>query len=177
MTTEAKVNRQAEWDQKIEQVKTFSEANKRWPSTTSKDETEKALAQWWSRQKYMLRKIQEGEKIASITPERQKALQEIVDNNSSLERDGVWNTRFDLIANKFKADSKLWAYASTNEDEQKSLRWWNQQKTFARKFKTSTTPIGGMTQARYDKVAGLMRVMGQDPEAEPAVATDPSTTV
>jgi hypothetical protein len=156
----AESKKKIEWNENFESVKTFAAANKRWPSTTSKDETEKELGQWWSRQKYLLN---HADSKAKLSDERSKLLSDLVELNSGLERDGVWDRRYTAVADKFKADNKLWPYATENKEEQKNIRWWNQQKTFARKFKANPDkPYGGMTQERFDKVAALMRVMGDN---------------
>lgn len=155
--------RQVEWNLKFNEVKDFSNLHKRWPSTTAEDQKEKDLGQWWSRQKYLLNKKITGEKAPGITPEREALLNGIINDNTSFERDGIWEHRYTLIVEKFKADRKLWPYATPNIDEQKSIRWWNQQKTFARKFKLDPAKVyGGMTQERFERVVALMRVMGQD---------------
>jgi hypothetical protein len=157
----AESKRQAEWTEHFEQVKQFAATNKRWPSTTSKDETEKALGQWWSRQKYLLAKKAAGEKAPGISLEREALLKGLIDVNEALERDGIWETRYNLVVAKYKNDGKLWPYASENEEEQKTIRWWNQQKTFARKYKVKPEEAyGGMTQNRFEKITALMRAMG-----------------
>jgi len=162
----SETNRKTEWNQNFELVKTFAANNSRWPSTTSKEESEKALGQWWSRQKYLLGKNTDGNKTPGISPEREVILKEFIQNNAHLERDGVWEDRYNKVVAKFKADGKLWPYATTDAEELKSIRWWNQQKTFARKFKAEPDKsYGGMTQERYSKIVALMRVMGQDLEA------------
>lgn len=170
----SKSNRQAEWDTKLGEVKAFSSDKKRWPSTTSKDEVEKELGQWWSRQKYLLNKKIAGEKAPGITTEREAQLKDLIAGNESFERDGIWDYRYKMVVDKFKADSKLWPYATKDEEQLKSIRWWNQQKTFARKFKTDSSKAhGGMTQDRYDKVVALARVMGQSIEEEPVATPTP----
>lgn len=163
--TMSETNRKTEWNQNFEQVKAFAANNKRWPSTTSKDETEKALGQWWSRQKYLLGKKANGDKAPGISPEREIILKALIEENTSFERDGIWEGRYNKVVAKFKADGKLWPYATTDIEELKSIRWWNQQKTFARKFKAEPDKAyGGMTQERYNKIVVLMREMGQDLE-------------
>ena len=172
----AESKRQTEWAEHFEQVKQFAATNKRWPSTTSKDETEKALGQWWSRQKYLLSKKAAGEKAPGISPEREGLLKGLIDVNETLERDGIWETRYKLVVAKYKNDGKLWPYASENAEEQKTIRWWNQQKTFARKFKAKPEEAyGGMTQDRFEKIAALMRAMGHsiDDNAEEAADSQP----
>lgn len=169
-------NRQTEWNQNFELVKTFAANNKRWPSTTSKEAEEKTLGQWWSRQKYLLGKKTDGGKAPGISPEREAILKTLIESNANFEREGIWETRYSLVVAKFKADNKLWAYASTDEEELKSIRWWNQQKTFARKFKLEPDKsYGGMTQERYSKIVALMRVMGQDLEELNTVQVADST--
>lgn len=158
-------NRQTEWNHNFEQVKTFAANNKRWPSTTSKEAEEKTLGQWWSRQKYLLGKKASGGKAPGISDEREAILKTLIESNANFEREGIWETRYNLVVAKFKADGKLWAYATTDIEELKSIRWWNQQKTFARRFKVEPDKAyGGMTQERYSKIVALMRVMGQDLE-------------
>lgn len=160
-------NRQAEWNSNFEQVKAFAANNKKWPSTTSKDNTEKSLGQWWSRQKYLLGKKADGEKSPGLSPERETLLKDFIEANASFEREGIWDARYQIVVDKFKADKKLWAYATEDAEEQKNIRWWNQQKTFARKFKIDPSkPFGGMTQERYAKITSLMRAMGTDLDNE-----------
>lgn len=167
--------RQNEWNSNLEQVKTFAANNKRWPSTTSEDSSEKSLGQWWSRQKYLINKKAETGKDLGLTPEKEALIKGLIEANSSLERDGVWDSRYQMVVEKYKAEQKLWSYSSENADEQKSIRWWNQQKTFARKFKLDPSKShGGMTQNRYDKIISLMRVMGQNLEEVTVVADSAS---
>ena len=173
-------NRQTEWSSNFEQVKTFAANNKRWPSTTSKDLVEKTLGQWWSRQKYLLNKKTSGGEASSISAERETVLKNLIESYTTFERDGIWDTRYSMVVDKLKADKKLWAYSTTNDEEQKSIRWWNQQKTFARKFKLDPTKsCGGMTQVRYTKIEALMRVMGDNVEesTQPKAVTVAVNTV
>jgi len=160
-------NRQTEWNKNFEQLKAFASANERWPSTTSTDAEEKAIGQWWSRQKYLLNKKAEGGEAPGISPERETLLKSFIESLSHLERDGIWDTRYGIILNQIKTHNKLWPYATTNPEEQKGIRWWNQQKTFARKFKADPSkPSGGMTQKRFDKIVELMSLMGDSLEAK-----------
>jgi hypothetical protein len=169
----AESKRQAEWTQQFEQVKQFAANNKKWPSTTSKDETEKALGQWWSRQKYLLAKKSAGEKAPGISTERETLLKGLIDSNESFERGGIWEDRYNLVVTKYKTDGKLWPYASENQEEQKTIRWWNQQKTFARKYKANPeAAYGGMTQDRFDKISALMRVMGHNIDDKEEIGTE-----
>lgn len=164
----AESNRQTEWTEHFEQVKQFAANNGKWPSTTSKDETEKELGRWWSRQKYLLNKKASEGKAPGISPEREGLLRGLIDVNESFERDGIWETRYKLVVDKFKQDGKLWPYSTESADEQKTIRWWNQQKTFVRKFKAGLeNASGGMNQSRYDKVAALMRAMGDSVDETP----------
>lgn len=161
--------RSVEWNQNLERVKNFASSNGKWPSTMSKDPSEKSLAQWWSRQKYFL-----GKNDSSLSPERAEIVKQVIDSYGSFERDGVWETRYNFVIEKYKKDGKLWPYSTKNEEEQKSIRWWNQQKTFARKFKSDpNSQCGGMTQDRFSKIEALMRVMGQ--EIETATPSETST--
>ncbi len=153
--------RDKDWFDNIEKVKKFAEEKKKWPSTTSSDPEEKVLAQWWSRQKYLLNQKNEGKESSGMSEERQKIVHEIVNNFKLFERDGVWEEKFNKIVNKYKEDNHLWPYSTENIEEQKCIRWWNQQKTFARRFKTNpNTPYGGMNAERLAKIEGLARVVG-----------------
>jgi len=162
----AESNRQIEWNTKFAEVKQFSTTNNRWPSTTAENEVEKILGQWWSRQKYLLNKKLEGKPAPGISDEREAQLKGLIESNSTFERDGIWDTRYASVLAKFKADGKLWPYATTDVEQQKSIRWWNQQKTFARKFQTDPASVhGGMTQDRFNKVLALMKDLGQELES------------
>lgn len=173
----SETNRKTEWNQNFEQVKAFAANNQRWPSTTSKDETEKALGQWWSRQKYLLGKKASKDKAPVIFDEKEVLLKALIEENTSFERDGIWESRYNKVVTKFKADGKLWPYATTDIEELKNIRWWNQQKTFARKFKVEPDKAyGGMTQERYSKIVALMRVMGQDLEESTETAPVANST-
>jgi hypothetical protein len=164
----AESNRQIEWNQNYEQVKDFASSQRRWPSTTAENETEKVLGQWWSRQKYLLGRKTEGGKAPGLTDDRAKLLQSLIESNESLERDGVWEERYSTILNKFKTDNKLWVYATTDPVELKNIRWWNQQKTFARKFLADPSkPHGGMNQERFNRVQELLKMMGQEIDEKP----------
>lgn len=158
-------NRQTEWNNNLEQVKTFAANNKRWPSTTSKDLAEKAIGQWWSRQKYLLNKKNTEGKAPGLSIEKEVVLKALIESNASFERDGIWDSKYNMIVEKIKADNKLWPYSTTSIEEQRNIRWWNQQKTFARKFKIDPTKsCGGMTQERFDKIFAIMRVVGDSLE-------------
>lgn len=156
-------NRQTEWNSNLEQVKTFAANNKRWPSTTSKDVAEKALGQWWSRQKYSLNKKNNEGEAPGLSSEREITLKSFIESRVSFERDGIWSFYYKMVVEKIKADRKLWVYSTTNTEEKKYIRWWNQQKSFARKFKIDPAKAyKGVTQQRYDKIVALMRILGED---------------
>jgi hypothetical protein len=154
--------RQDKWTASLDAVNAFINANARYPSTTSQNPSEKTLAQWWSRQRYLLAKHKNSEKT-SLTPQQIESLEQSLTKNESLERDGVWNKRYEIIVNQYKMHGKLFSYKSDNADEQKAMRWWNQQKTFARKFLTNPeSPVGGMTKDRFDKIIALLRLTGHE---------------
>jgi hypothetical protein len=144
------------WQANLHAVQTFVATHNKYPSTTSSDTTEKSLAQWWSRQRYLLK----NNKLS----EEQKCLVEgIVMNNKNHERDGIWNTRYDTLVRKYKTDNCLFPNNTTDKDIVHLNRWWNQQKTFAKKFaQDSTNLCGGMTQDRYEKILALLRIMNVD---------------
>jgi hypothetical protein len=113
----AESNRQNEWNTRFEEVKAFAEANKRWPSTTAENEQEKAIGQWWSRQKYLCNKKAENKPAPGLSDERESLLKSLIDSHSSFERDGVWQTKYQVVLDKFKADGKLWAYATQDPEQ------------------------------------------------------------
>lgn len=149
-------DRKITWNTTFDAVRSFVAANNCYPSTTSTNPSEKSLAQWWSRQKFLLRNNK-------LDDERKSIVEGLMMQNESLERDGVWLTRYNNLVNKYKIDGKLFSTKSENAEEQLTMRWWNQQKTFARKFQNDkSSTAGGMTQDRFDKVIALMRIMNKE---------------
>lgn len=158
--TEPKLSRAEEWNQKIAEIRQFATDHARWPSTTADDETEKKLAQWWSRQKYYFKKHEEGLKSPGINGARADIIRELIESFDAYERDGVWDTRYNLVLEQLKNHNKMWSYKTTDKEEEKVLRWWNQQKTFYRKFRKDEKS-GGMTEERAQKVEAVLKILGQ----------------
>lgn len=153
-------NRNDTWNTNIQNVKTFAETNSRWPSTTSENPEEKALAQWFSRQKFLLNK-------GDMKDDRKAIISNLILSFSTLERDGIWESRYQQVLSYYKANNKLWESSSDNIEEVKMYRWWNQQKTFARKFKKNPNESsGGMTQERFDKVISAVKAMNPYDESD-----------
>lgn len=158
-------NRETEWNNKLEQVKNFAVNNKCWPSSASKEPTEKNLGSWWSRQKYLFNKKDDSKYSFNLSPERKDSINLLIKSHINFERDGIWEDQYKTIVDKIKVDKKLWPYSSTNTEERSSICWWNQQKSFARKFKIDPSKsCGGMTQERWDKIEALARVVGDSVE-------------
>jgi len=163
-------NKAVEWNQRLDEVREFADKNSRWPSTMAKDADEQALAQWWSRYKYYYKKYRETGQAAGMTRGRADAIEKLISSNKNFERDGVWNSRYKKVAQRINEAGKLWSYKTTNPDEEKTLRWWNQQKTFYRKFRKGNH-IGGMTAERADRVENLLKQLNH-----PIVSNTPSDT-
>ena len=156
------MSRKDQWKTSLDAIKTFINANNKYPSTTSTNPGEKSLAQWWSRQRHLLAKHKNNEKT-SLDSTQVDALESLMINNESRERDGIWNDRYNKLVNQYKLSNKLFDYKSDSAEEQKIMRWWNQQKTFARKYlKNPESPVGGITQDRFDKIVALLRLQGHD---------------
>lgn len=158
-TSETKLSRAEEWDSQLINVKAFAQSQQRWPSTTAESETEKSLAQWWSRQKYYFNKHEQGEKSPGINAARAAAIRNLIASFGAFERDGIWDTRYHLVQMQIKSHNKVWSYKTVNAEEEKVLRWWNQQKTFYRKFRKGEDS-GGMTEDRAQKVENIFRLLG-----------------
>ncbi len=157
---EQKISRAEDWNQKIAEIRQFASQHQRWPSTTAEDEAEKKLAQWWSRQKYYFKKHEDGQKSPGINAARADIIRSLIDSFEAYERDGIWDTRYALVLKQIKDHNKLWSYKTENKEEEKVLRWWNQQKTFYRKFRKGDRS-GGMTDERAEKVENVLRTLGQ----------------
>lgn len=155
-----RLNRNEEWEANLKKVQEFSTQNGRWPSTTSENAEEKKIAQWWSRQKYYLGRFENKEEDPGITEDRVKLMQDAISVGKIYERDGIWDKRFLIVANQLKAHGRLWSYKCENEEFLQILRWWNQQKTFYRKYRKGEN-IGGMTEDRAGKVEMLMKLLGE----------------
>jgi len=163
--------RAEEWNKKLKDVDQFAITNSRWPSTTALSDDlndqnkvniaaeEKALAQWWSRVKYYHKKFIENEPAPGMDAARAQAVTELIAKHEGLERDGIWSTRYADCQAKVEKDKQLWSY--TNKENEKTVRWWNQQKTFYRKFRKGKK-IGGMTPERADLLEALLKLMGED---------------
>ena len=170
-----KLNRNEEWEANLKRVEAFSTQNGRWPSTTAEAPEEKSLAQWWSRQKYYCGRFLNKEEAPGITEDRAKAIQAAIEAGEVYERDGIWDRRFLLVANQLKTHGRLWSYKSENKEDLQVLRWWNQQKTFYRKYRKGENG-GGMTEDRAEKVEMLMKLLG-DTIIPKVVAPDPQPPV
>jgi len=153
-------NREQEWKNKLSEVNNFAQTHQKWPSTTSQDANEKRLAQWWSRQKYGLKQHERGNEPPGINNDRASAIRDLVNSHQSFERDGIWEERFNRVMTQIKQKGKLWSYNSENSEEKMVLRWWNQQKTFYRKFRMDQN-AGGMTESRAKKIEELLTILGQ----------------
>jgi hypothetical protein len=160
LPAEEKLSRVDEWNKHIAEVKAFAQDKQRWPSTTAEDQVEKTLAQWWSRQKYYFKKHEQGEKSPGINDKRADIMRGLIASFGSFERDGVWDTRYHLVQMQLKSHGKLWSYKTDDGEEEQVLRWWNQQKTFYRKFRKGEKS-GGMTEERALKVENVLRLLGQ----------------
>jgi len=169
-------NKAVKWNQRLDEVREFADKNSRWPSTTAKDTDEKALAQWWSRYKYYYKKYRETGQAAGMTRGRADAIEKLISSHKGFERDGVWNSRYKKVAQRIDEVGKLWSYKTTNPDEEKVLRWWNQQKTFYRKFRKGDR-VGGMTAERADRVEGLLKQLNQPIIADTSTDTPQSVNM
>ena len=169
-------NKAAEWNQRLDEVREFANKNSRWPSTTAKDADEKTLAQWWSRYKYYYKKYRETGQAAGMTRARADAIEKLIDSHKSFERDGVWDSRYKKVAQRISDAGKLWSYKTTNPDEEKVLRWWNQEKTFYRKFRKGDR-VGGMTAERADLVENLLKRLNQPIMADTSSNTPQSVNM
>lgn len=165
--SEGKQTKAAEWDVKLAAVRTFAETNKRWPSTTSKEEEEKSLAQWFSRVKYYAQQEKPDEKAQGIAPDKAVRVRELVAQFPSLERDGRWDTKFRQVELRILAARSLWSQKGATDEQMKLIRWWNQQKTFLKKFR-SGTPITGMTDDRASRIEKLMGFTSTSNTSTPA---------
>ena len=155
-----KKTRAEQWNDRLAEVRAFAHSQNRWPSTTSKDETEKKLAQWWSRQKYYYNLFEKNGSASGMNPERVIAMKTLIDSFSKFERDGIWMYRFNRVQRRIENHGQLWPYNTTDEEDEKTLRWWNQQKTFCRKFIKGET-VGGMTAERAKLVQELQDKIGR----------------
>jgi len=161
-TSQSKAN---EWNIRLGEVREFAKSNNKWPSTTSSDDYEKSLAQWWSRYKYYYNQKEKTGKAISMTDERVSAISSVINEFSNFERGGIWEDRYKKVRKQIKSTGKLWSYKTGDKEEEKTLRWWNQQKTFYRKFRKGTV-IGGMTEGRANKVESLLEELGQKTEPD-----------
>jgi len=163
--------RETEWHKKLVEVDAFAIAHGRWPSTTAESEDlndpikvqfaadEMALAQWWSRVKYYFKKFVNKQPAPGMDASRADAITQLIAKHESLERDGVWDARYTECKNKIETDNKLWSYK--DKEHEKTVRWWNQQKTFYRKYRKGK-PFGGMTEERANLIEGLLKILGED---------------
>lgn len=159
-----------DWANKLIEVSDFAVSHSRWPSTTAKPSNkedaasceaalaEKALGQWWSRQKYYYNRFVSGESAAGMTKEKADQISVLVDKFAAFERDGIWDARYQLCKTKIEKDKELWSYRDT--ENEKIVRWWNQQKTFYRKYRKGIE-MGGMTAERADLIEEMMKSLGE----------------
>ena len=159
-----------DWAKKLAEVGDFAAKHSRWPSTTAKPsnkedaadcataQAEKALGQWWSRQKYYYNRFVNGESAAGMTKEQADQISAVIDKFAAFERDGIWDARYQACKTKIEKDKELWSYRDT--ENEKIVRWWNQQKTFYRKYRKGIE-MGGMTPERADLIEELMKALGE----------------
>lgn len=156
------MSRSDKWNTSLEAINSFVAAHEKYPSTTSSNPAEKSLAQWWSRQKFMLKKHRANEK-SNLNTEQVAAVEGLLLKHERFERDGIWDNQYNMLVHEFKLSGRIFDLKTANDEQKKAIRWWNQQKTFARKFLLdSENPVGGMTQERFDKILALLRLMGHD---------------
>lgn len=172
-----------DWGNKLAEVREFASTQSRWPSTTAKPankddaasvataQTEKALGQWWSRQKYYYNRFVNGESAAGMTKEKADQISVLIDKFAAFERDGIWDSRYQSCKTKIEKDKGLWSYRDT--ENEKIVRWWNQQKTFYRKYRKGTE-MGGMTAERADLIEGLMKALGEKTLVQQPMQSQPS---
>tara|TARA_B100001778_G_scaffold334984_1_gene350341 strand:- start:18812 stop:19387 length:576 start_codon:yes stop_codon:yes gene_type:complete len=156
----SKKSRDEQWNARLQEVRAFAHSHNRWPSTTSDDESEKKLAQWWSRQKYYYNRYEETGSAPGMNSERSSAMSSLIEAFARFERDGIWMYRYNKVKRQIDNHGRLWHYNTTNPEEEKTLRWWNQQKTFCRKY-LNGEPSGGMTKRRAKLVQSLQEKIGQ----------------
>ena len=150
-----------EWSQKIKEVEDFAEKHSKWPSTLSDDEHEKAIAQWWSHQKYYIKQKESGKRAPGINDDREKCINDLIKKFAGLERDGSWETKYRQVKTKIITSGSLWSYKTTDPAEKKLNRWFHQQSTFYRKFRQNRPNIGGMTEERAQKIEKLLGLLGK----------------
>jgi len=156
----ALANRIEKWYQNLNNLIAYNDKNGCYPSTLSEDAVEKALAIWWARQKHLLKQQKSG-RPCSLDERQIVSVESVVVRNSHLERDNLWNSRFEKISSQFEKNGKLFSINSDDIEEVKIMRWWNQQKTLLRKF-VKHGEASGMNQERFDKISSLMRSMDID---------------
>lgn len=153
-------NRIDTWYENLRILTEFNSRSASYPSTLSKDADEKSLATWWARQKYLYKQHKNGGKC-SLDERQIASIETIINRNQNLERDYLWNSRFEKIQSQYNTHQTLFSSTSQNIEEVKLMRWWNQQKTSARKF-LQNIRTNGMNQERYNRIADLMRSMDQE---------------
>lgn len=147
------------FNERIDELTKFAHNNQRWPSTISKDEEEKTLGSWWSRNKYYYNQFKAGKKAPGMNEEKAKEISKLLIVFENFERDAKWQLNYDKVKDRIEKHEKLWPYKTENEEEQQILRWWNQQKNFARKF-IDGKETGGMNQKRFKLVKKLQDKIG-----------------
>lgn len=166
----AEMGRNAFWEERVAEVRAFAHSHNRWPSTVSEDEDEKRLAQWWSRQKnyynaYKKKNKNKNLRATGMCEHRAEAMRSLLDAFPNFDRDVKWMNLYNKVKRRIDKHGKLWPYNTQDKSEQKALRWWNQQKTFCRKFLDDEIK-GGMTKRRFDLVQSLLERMGHPPIAK-----------
>lgn len=160
MAKSSKKSRDEKWQNHLADVRAFAHSHNRWPSTTAEDEVEKKLAQWWSRQKYYNNIFEKKGVAPGMDKERSEAVNHLIESFEHFERDGQWMYRYKKVRNRINNHGRLWPYNTKNKEEERTLRWFNQQKTFCRKFYKGEV-VGGMTKKRAEKIAFLQGKLGQ----------------
>lgn len=154
-----KKKRSEEWFSNLSQVRSFAHAQNRWPSTISKDEKERSLAQWWARQKGYANTYKKKGKAPGMNDERADAAKTLVKVFIHFEREGSWIYQYNRVKRRIRTHKKLWDYNTKVVENKKTIVWWNQQKTFARKFNDGEV-VCGMTVKRARMVGRMLKRMG-----------------
>lgn len=121
------------WDNKLKEFEDFITANKKYPSSHSKNETERKLGKWMIRQRanYKLKiKIMTHNNIYNTFTEFLNKYHEYF--KSDIE---IWNEKCDLMENFVRTHNKFPSENSTNEEDKKLGQWISRQK-HVYKYKT-----------------------------------------
>lgn len=145
------------WYSNYNLVTSYIKQHNKYPSTLAQDVATKTLASWWSRQKHLVRQHN-----CTLDQRQIAAVNAVTEQNAHLERDGVWEQRYQTLTKQYATHASLFSHTSSNSEEVRIMRWWNQQKAFARKFLETGNASSGMNQARFDKVQTLLRAMNSE---------------